>query len=227
MNALKLRSFLPRVRDDDPELSVVNLFGAGIGDEGARQLAEALLTNTHVSVLYLGSNRIGPDGVQSLAVALTSGCRVETLHLSGNPITCDGAVHLARVINGAPCLRELYVTDCGIGTGGAISLAEEVKCTRTLRALYVGGKFDAIATGFFIAAARDNAALLELDGIKAAKPYLDRNLRGYGKARAAVLAWLCICRYERPLGADRDCSMLIARLVHASRGQQCWIAAAP
>ena len=68
-----------------------------------------------------------------------------------------------------------------------------------------------------------NYSLLEVPGCPAAQPFLDRNARGYDKARDATLAWLCICRYRRMTGIPREIGLVIARHVYASRGLRCWI----
>ncbi len=41
-----------------------------IGDEGAKDLAEALKVNTSLEMIDLGSNKIGDEGAKDLAEAL-------------------------------------------------------------------------------------------------------------------------------------------------------------
>jgi len=67
-----------------------------------------------------------------------------------------------------------------------------------------------------------NYSLLELHpSFPAAQPFLQRNARGYSKARAATLAWLT-CRFHPPKGIPRDLGLIIAHHIYASRGWSCW-----
>merc|ERR1711991_478986 len=67
-----------------------------------------------------------------------------------------------------------------------------------------------------------NYSLLALGGLHTARPFLDRNARGYTKCYAAMLTWLCICRFHPPKGITRDIGLIIARHIYASRGWSCW-----
>ena len=69
-----------------------------------------------------------------------------------------------------------------------------------------------------------NYSLLELPNFDftTAQPFLQRNARGYAKAYAATLAWLCTCRFHPPKGIPRDIGLIIARHIYASRGRSCW-----
>ena len=69
-----------------------------------------------------------------------------------------------------------------------------------------------------------NASLVSVNGVEPAAAYCKRNAAGYAKMSAAVVCWLCITRLAPPKGITADTGLIIARHVHATRGQRCWIA---
>jgi hypothetical protein len=65
------------------------LYTNQIGDAGAVALADALKTNTSVTVITLGDNQIGDAGVVALANALKTNTTVIFIDLCNNGVRSD------------------------------------------------------------------------------------------------------------------------------------------
>eukprot|EP00191_Tetraselmis_sp_GSL018_P010024 CAMPEP_0177617222 /NCGR_PEP_ID=MMETSP0419_2-20121207/24730_1 /TAXON_ID=582737 /ORGANISM="Tetraselmis sp., Strain GSL018" /LENGTH=94 /DNA_ID=CAMNT_0019115645 /DNA_START=504 /DNA_END=784 /DNA_ORIENTATION=+ len=84
-----------RLRRNDPTLTQLEFTSYnGIGDEGAKVLAEAL-NNGALTELSLRGNGIGDEGAKALAAALWQNPALTELRLWGNIIGDEGAKALA------------------------------------------------------------------------------------------------------------------------------------
>jgi hypothetical protein len=106
------------------------LFYNGIGNDGARALADALRhTAAPLRELHLASNNIGDDGARALADALRhTAAPLTRLNLSCNGIGDDGARALADALrHTAAPLRELVLSYNHIGPDGAAALVSSLE----------------------------------------------------------------------------------------------------
>lgn len=102
-----------------PVLSVLNLQGIGIGDEGAVELFRALANNDRLEVLDVQDNDIGDTGAMHLANLLsnfTSRSRLVEIRFSGNTLTSKGSLPLATAIRHGGSLYLKKITCYRIAT---------------------------------------------------------------------------------------------------------------
>lgn len=112
-----------------------------VSDKGAKQLAQALQTNTSLTHLSLATNKISDEGGVELAKALESNSTLEVLWLPGNNMGDISAAHFAQSLHTNKTLKGLgllsnYITDLG-----AAQLAESLKINGTLEELELGFQF--------------------------------------------------------------------------------------
>ena len=167
--------------------------------------------------LDLGSCPIGDDGATHLAAALQQNCSLLALTVVGCGICNVGLVRLGRALTRNTTLRKLDATFNPFTAEGVVRFSRMMDDMHGLQVLKLSTRWEQLLPGI-----ERNYSLLELPGIRRAKPYLARSARGYDKARAATLAWLCISRLASPNGITRDIGLIIACLVYASRGWSCW-----
>ena len=91
-SAGSLAEALEQIRQGCEELDLQSI---GIGDEGAKELAEALKTNKALTKLYLYKNMIGNAGAEELAMALMASTSLTSLWLNRNEIGSKGCKALA------------------------------------------------------------------------------------------------------------------------------------
>ena len=103
-----------------------------IGDDGAKDLAEALKVNTALTKLYLDGNKIGDNGAKDLAEALKVNTALTELHFISNKIGDDGAKDLAKALKVNTALTELVLYGNKIGDDGAKDLAKALKVNTAL-----------------------------------------------------------------------------------------------
>ncbi|CAL9599582.1 gala protein [Streptomyces sp. enrichment culture] len=162
----------------------------GIGDEGARTVADALRPGHGLHTLYLGCNRIGPEGAAALAARLADDGTVRALWLKRNPVGDDGVRAFADALLRNTSLRTLDLVNTGLTTAGLRTLLDALtRRERPVERLFLGGNgLTADAAPLLAALARD-AGVSEL--------YLSANhLRDEG---AAVLAAAASADPDRPL----------------------------
>ncbi|KAF9312585.1 hypothetical protein BG006_004327, partial [Podila minutissima] len=116
-------------------LTILDLSGNSIEEDGAQVLAEALKTNSILTNLNLTGNGIGADGAQVLAKALKTSSTLTTLNLDKNSIGGTGAQVLAEALKTNSALTTLYLNSNSIGDNGAQALAEAFQTNSTLTAL--------------------------------------------------------------------------------------------
>ena len=115
-------------------------FGNTIGDEGVKQLAEALKCNqTLISLTleshYFAGGGIKSEGASALAEALKSNRMLTHLNLEENKIGQEGAEALANALESNNMLTYLNLHSNKIGDVGAKKLAEALKYNRSLTEL--------------------------------------------------------------------------------------------
>ena len=94
----------------------LSLFGERIGDEGAKQLAEALRNNRRLRTLDLWSNDIGPKGAAALAAALAVNNKLDKLYLNENKVGAEGARALVKALaSPSTVLTSLWLSRNGLG----------------------------------------------------------------------------------------------------------------
>lgn len=114
------------VRDDALDVTHLELNGTELGDEGARQLASALKTNTRLLTLSLYNCDIGPVGAGALGESLAPGdscCSLEALDLGANFLGDTGANWLAKALSGNHHVQRLSLAQNHIGPEGAVALS--------------------------------------------------------------------------------------------------------
>ena len=141
---------LEHLRNNHPDLKVLNLDGRGLGDEAALPLVRALEENTTVTSLRLGRNQMdealgalaeilktnasvtsvdvrqndmGAGVAASWAALLATNATLTDLNLSSNQIGAS-AKDLAEALGKNSTLRTLSVEDCGIEDAAAVLLLE-------------------------------------------------------------------------------------------------------
>lgn len=92
----------------------------GIGEQGAKRLAQGLRTNHSLKDLQLHCNEITDQGAEAIMQALSySGAsRISELSLCANRITEQGAKVIARSLNQTPFLCRLYLDHNYLGDNG-------------------------------------------------------------------------------------------------------------
>ena len=117
--------------------STLNLDNNEIGVEGAKELAEALETNTSLTTVILSNNGIGDRGAIALATALRANHTLKSLDLSNNGIGDRGANMLADALgtNDTLKIKSLNLGNNDIGDRGAIALAGALGTNKTLTTL--------------------------------------------------------------------------------------------
>ncbi|XP_068687306.1 protein NLRC3-like isoform X2 [Montipora foliosa] len=108
-----------------------------IDDSGAATLADAMATNSTVTLLYLSFNEIGDSGAAALAKAVEINSTLTELVLSRNRISDSGAAALAKAVEINSTLTKLYLSGNGIGDSGSAALAKAVEINSTLTGLYL------------------------------------------------------------------------------------------
>jgi serine/threonine protein kinase/Ran GTPase-activating protein (RanGAP) involved in mRNA processing and transport len=117
----------------------VYLNNKGIGDEGAKQIAQALREiNCKVQELGLGDNTIEVEGATAIAKALTTNATLHRLELDDNKIGDRGARAIAKELTTNATLQELYLGNNKIGDEGAWAIAEALTRNATLHTLWLG-----------------------------------------------------------------------------------------
>lgn len=105
------------------------------GDTGAVVLAQALYTNTTLTVLSLTNCSLSENGIESLAIALSQNNVVSRLNLGDNHIGDGGLQKLLRAIIKSPnvCLTSLNVSNNNITDQGLRALTS----TSSLKELFL------------------------------------------------------------------------------------------
>lgn len=125
MNILSVPSLsetLGALRNNRSSVPHLHLRGARIDDEGAVQIADALMGNSSLESLDLSHNRIGPEGVQALVASLRGNDALTCLNLAINKIGCDGAARVAELVERNSRVNTINLSFNDIGDDGGIRL---------------------------------------------------------------------------------------------------------
>ncbi|CAF3948574.1 unnamed protein product [Rotaria sp. Silwood1] len=90
-------------------LTTLDLYNNGLGDNGAKYLADALEYNTTLVQLHVRWNQIGDVGAQYLANTLRENKTLTTLNLRLNKITTTGAEHFRDTLQNSKALTTIYL----------------------------------------------------------------------------------------------------------------------
>jgi len=134
-------TFTNRLKDEDmgifskvfygvsPFLCRLDLSYNLLGDEGAAQLASALLgpRAQRMASLQLRSNAIGPEGLRSICDALRSTPSVRRFDISMNPLGREGGLMLVQLLQSSPELLELMMGDIEAEIDVLVSLAATLR----------------------------------------------------------------------------------------------------
>jgi hypothetical protein len=112
----------------------------GLGDEGARRVAEALEPGHGIETVYLGCNKIEVAGVASLADRLVRDRVIRALWLKRNPIGDAGVSRLCEALPHNNNLRTLDLVNIGLTRAGLAELADALsRRPAKLERLFLGG----------------------------------------------------------------------------------------
>ncbi|EGD78054.1 hypothetical protein PTSG_08933 [Salpingoeca rosetta] len=123
---------------------IADLDDDGLGDIGARAVAEALKDNTCLKTLFLHNNSIGDEGAVTLAEMLKHNTTLERLDLSENSIGPEGAVALAEMLKHNTTLTALDLYNNSITPVGGAALGAALDQNRTMSRLEI--KYNSTAT---------------------------------------------------------------------------------
>lgn len=107
----------------------------GIGTNGAKRLAAALLTHPRLTLLDVSSNPVGDGGVLSLAESLLGNRTLCDVALDDCGISGEGCKGVARMLMTNSAMRSLTLSRNSLGDDGVRTLAEGMRYNRTLEVL--------------------------------------------------------------------------------------------
>lgn len=119
-----LDGFVHRLKQNDPELTELNLCSDGIvaiGDNGAEQVAAALVRNTTLTSLDLNGMNIGDYGTEKLASVLLLNNTLSVIRLHRNHISNKGAEKLAKALRHNHTVKTMYVSTMNCIKGNEIN----------------------------------------------------------------------------------------------------------
>ncbi|CAJ1076420.1 MHC class II transactivator isoform X2 [Xyrichtys novacula] len=127
----KLWELLPGLQN----LQHLDLENRKLKDEGAKRLADALVSLSYLEILNVSQNCIGDQGVRRLATTLRDLPKLHSLSLYSNVISDEGAKSLASVLPHMASLTELDVKYNKLTDVGAQSLAASLRNCQKMKAL--------------------------------------------------------------------------------------------
>ncbi|MGE3851688.1 MAG: gala protein [Planctomycetota bacterium] len=126
----------------------------GLGDDGARTLANHAAASESLHTLYLGCNMIHAPGAEALADAVAGNPQVSALWLKRNPLGEDGAAVIAGLVARTTTLQVLDVDNTMLGDAGCARVLDALADNASIRHVYLG------SNGAGPQAARAAAAML-------------------------------------------------------------------
>ncbi|XP_068956897.1 leucine-rich repeat-containing protein 74B [Petaurus breviceps papuanus] len=105
----------------DPELTLMH---RGLGPQGARALASALMSNTSILKLNLSDNWLNEEGAAAIAGMLKENCFIADLDLSDNKLGVKGAKALCAALKENASVRRLRMSGSDLGTQAAKDIAD-------------------------------------------------------------------------------------------------------
>ncbi|KAI9518375.1 hypothetical protein NQZ68_038243 [Dissostichus eleginoides] len=127
----KLWELLPGLHN----LQHLDLENSTIGDKGAEELADTLVSLGSLEILNLSQNCIGDQGVRKLATVLRDLPKLHCLSLYSNVICDEGAEILAAVLPHMASLTDLDVKYNKLTSVGAQSLGASLRNCRKIKTL--------------------------------------------------------------------------------------------
>lgn len=123
-----------------PSLRTLKIRDHRIGDEGIKQIADAIETNTSIEVLDLSCNLITSIGFNYLTEKLLNNKFVRTLHLSacaiGVNLKSDGAY--VQALSRNRTLKALYIQNNAIDDEGGAGIAKIIESNTSLEEIKMG-----------------------------------------------------------------------------------------
>lgn len=113
----------------------VDLCKQGLGPAGVARLLPAAVASPHAVHLLLGTNAIGNDGARAIADALVSGHGLETIYLGCNRIDAAGAEALADRLATDTTVRAVWLKRNPLGDAGVRALVAMLRRNTTIRTL--------------------------------------------------------------------------------------------
>ncbi|XP_007490448.1 leucine-rich repeat-containing protein 74B [Monodelphis domestica] len=105
----------------DSELTLTH---RGLGSQGARALASALISNTSILKLNLSDNWLNDDGAVAIAGMLKENCFITDLDLSDNKLGAKGAKALCSALKENASIRQLRLSGSDLGPQAAKDIAD-------------------------------------------------------------------------------------------------------
>ena len=117
-----VQELIQKVANNDPQTTKVVLKGVSVSPDLLTALAMALISNTHVKVLYLASltTPLWSHSVQVMASALVQNNTLETVWLEDNQICSAGAASFATVLYVNKSIRTIGLPNNLIGNQGKL-----------------------------------------------------------------------------------------------------------
>jgi hypothetical protein len=159
----KMRDVYDCVRRDDPSLTMLNLNNACIGNQGAKDLGDALHSNTHLVVLFLDDNNVEGSGCQALAAGMARHPALKFVFLSYNSVGNTGAAAISLALKENRQIQVLNLMHNKITSQGSVALAEGLRYNASLQKLNLDGNPMGDKGALALAAGlKDNHALTHL-----------------------------------------------------------------
>ncbi|CAF3972877.1 unnamed protein product, partial [Rotaria magnacalcarata] len=144
-------------------MTMLNISYNNVGDDGARDLANALYNNKTLTNLNLSGNDITNIGVEHLFVALQDNSTLKVLELRSCKTGHKGAMHLACLLRTNQTLTHLDLKYCDIENQGVKELTDALRTNKSLTTLFLShNKIDAEGVEYLIEALEDNKTLLQI-----------------------------------------------------------------
>ena len=128
--------FVPRIIDNDPNLTILALRGYDLYSAATTRLCDALMLNSTITSLNLSHCMIDDFGVATLCEVLKMNFYLTSLYLAGNSITDIGADLLAEALKVNSTLAHLDLYKNKIQKAGRISLRNALITNQTIT--YIG-----------------------------------------------------------------------------------------
>ena len=110
-----------------PRLRCLDVSGNALGDDGVRQLSEALLVNRTLRELYIECCQFGPGGCHALARALRSNDALRSLQMSRNAVGDDGFSQIVAALRYNRAVTSLGASQCHVGNVGLAHLLDALR----------------------------------------------------------------------------------------------------
>ncbi|XP_059814513.1 NACHT, LRR and PYD domains-containing protein 3-like isoform X3 [Hypanus sabinus] len=128
------------LRNPECKIQKLELWGVGLTDSGAEDLASALSTNPSLTELNLSYNKLGDSGVKLVSAALRNPeCKIQTLWLIRVGLTDSGAEDLASALSTNPSLTDLSLGSNSLTDQSVPALRRLILTLRSLEWIWLEG----------------------------------------------------------------------------------------